>query len=71
MAVDRLDPGVAVGPSDDWLGPVLDGEAVRRRLRLRTIEDIEQLVTQHRLLAVPTGDGVRFPAFQFARNGAP
>jgi transcriptional regulator with XRE-family HTH domain len=52
------------------LGPILTMKQVQRLLRLQTSEEVNELVNQRRLLALPAEHGVvRYPAFQFTDAG--
>lgn len=51
------------------LGPYFDGAAVKQQLGLATSEEVTKLVEQKRILALPTTNGVAYPAFQFTDKG--
>ena len=48
-----------------YLDPVLDAEAVGKYLGLASVGDVQALVGQNKLLAVPAASGFLYPAFQF------
>lgn len=64
-AVDGLDPW------RELLGAVLDRREVERLLNLGTQGELDDLVAESRLLALPAKRGeLLFPAFQFGPNGS-
>jgi hypothetical protein len=60
---------------DPWpklLGPLLRAEDVRELVGLTSLEELDELVRQWRILALPTRrGGVVYPAFQFDDDGQP
>jgi hypothetical protein len=60
---------------DPWpklLGPLLHAEDVRELVGLSSLEELDELVRQWRILALPTRrGGVVYPAFQFDDDGQP
>ena len=55
-----------------FLGPLLSREEARQRLGLASDQEIDVLVREKRLLALPTLEGdTIYPAFQLAANGQP
>jgi hypothetical protein len=60
---------------DPWpklLGPLLHAEDVRELVGLSSLEELDELVRQWRILALPTRQGgVVYPAFQFDDDGQP
>ena len=49
----------------EYLGECLDATDVRQLLGIESPETLDDLVTAHQILAVPSADGMAFPAFQF------
>ena len=52
----------------EYLGECLDATGVRHLLSLENPETLDDLVAAHRILAVPTAQGMAFPTFQFVRG---
>lgn len=53
------------------LGPLLDGKQAQELLAVKTRQALHDLVKRRRLLAVPWGNEMRYPVFQFASTGRP
>lgn len=49
----------------EYLGEYLDATGVRQLLDIENPETLDDLVAAHRILAVPTAQGMAFPKFQF------
>ncbi|HEY7036897.1 MAG TPA: hypothetical protein VH482_36550 [Thermomicrobiales bacterium] len=59
-------------PWPEFLGPLLHAEEVRELVGLASLDDLDELVQQWRILALPTRPGgVVYPAFQFDDDGQP
>ena len=53
------------------IGPMFRRDQVQELLGVGSRQAVSQLAKRNRLLALPSDDGLTFPAFQFSPNGRP
>jgi hypothetical protein len=53
------------------IGPMFRRDQVQELLGVSSRQAVSQLAKRGRLLAIPSGEGLTFPAFQFSANGRP